>query len=203
MSHPQSQTSSLAALYNTAIRYGLPEPELTRVLNSDPFIPIPGALNLRTISSPSLPPNLIFRSGALSHLPLTALAPLKDTYKITTIFDLRSAREREKSPSPEIPGIETVWIPSTVDVDARFLGAGATATLVDEKIQPEKPKLAAVRIKPADFVANDGKDGYLKMYGEILDSHRDAYRAVFERLRDGRGGVLFHCTGSSPIFPHV
>jgi protein tyrosine/serine phosphatase len=49
-------------------------------------------------------------------------------------------------------------------------------------------------VKPAGFVANGGADGYVAMYGNVLKTHRDTYKAVFERLRDGEGGVLFHCT---------
>lgn len=164
-------------------------------LKSHPFIPIPGALNLRTISSPSLLPNLVLRSGCLSHLSPATLAPLKETYNITTIFDLRSAKEREKSPSPEVPGVETVWIPNTLDVDARFLGAGGEVVEGQKTIQ----SAASSRVNPSDFVANGGKDGYLKMYGEVLHTHKDAYKAVFEELRDGQGGVLFHCTGSLAV----
>ncbi|KUJ13818.1 uncharacterized protein LY89DRAFT_784680 [Mollisia scopiformis] len=191
MSSQEPQISEFLALCNVSIRDDIPKTKLEKVLKSHPFIPIPGALNLRTISSPSLPPNLIFRSGTLSHLSASALAPLKDTYNITTIFDLRSFEEREKSPTPEIPGIENVWIPNTLVVDSRFQGAGAvTSTMIVE----ENPEPVTVRIDPADFVANDGKDGFLKMYGEILESHRHAYKAVFKTLRDGHGRVLFHCT---------
>lgn len=47
---------------------------------------------------------------------------------------------------------------------------------------------------------NEGVDGYVKMYGNVLDTHKDAFKAVFERLRDREGGALFHCTGSSVSF---
>jgi hypothetical protein len=40
----------------------------------------------------------------------------------------------------------------------------------------------------------------LWMYGIILETHREVYKAVFERLRgvESTGGVLFYCSGSSP-----
>lgn len=53
-------------------------------------------------------------------------------------------------------------------------------------------------LSPADFAANDGVDGFVKTYGKMLDTHKDAFRVVFEKLKEPQGGgVLFHCTGSS------
>jgi protein tyrosine/serine phosphatase len=173
----------LSALVDTPIRDLLPEAAVKEILTSHPFIPIPLALNLRTISfPPHLPPNLIFRSGALSHLPPAALTQLKETYNISTIFDLRSATERKNSPSPDIPGIKTIWIPSAVDIDASVNGQ-------------EHWRTARFNVAHADFVENNGQDGFVKMYDTVLETHREPYKAVFENLRDGEGGVLFHCTG--------
>ena len=71
----------ISILLETNIREHLPEDAVRQILASHPFIPIPNILNLRTIShSPHLPPNIVFRSGALSLLPPSDLAPLKDTY---------------------------------------------------------------------------------------------------------------------------
>jgi hypothetical protein len=180
----------LAAALATPIQEPLPEATVKEILTSHPFIPIPHVLNLRTISSPPhLPPNLIFRSGALSHLPPTSLALLRETYNITTIFDLRSAAERKISPSPSIPGIKTIWIPSAVDIDASANGQ-------------EHWRTARFNVTHADFVENNGEDGFMRMYGAVLETHREPYRAVFEGLRDGEGSVLFHCTGMS-CFPIV
>lgn len=41
----------------------------------------------------------------------------------------------------------------------------------------------------------------LWMYGIILETHREVYKAVFERLKavETTGGVLFHCSGESPF----
>lgn len=63
---------------------------------------------------------------------------------------------------------------------------------------PKKP------LAPSEFATNNGVDGYLKMYSDVLeDTHRDVYRIIIERLRDGgEGGILFHCTGTnSSILP--
>ena len=174
----------LPALLDTPIQDPLPKAAVKEILTSYPFIPIPLALNLRTISfPPHLPPNLIFRSGALSHLPPAALAPLKEAYNISTVFDLRSAAERKSSPSPNIPGIKTIWIPSGVDIDTSANGQ-------------EHWRTARFNVAHTDFVENNGQDGFMKMYGAILETHKEPYKAVFEALRDGEGGVLFHCTGS-------
>lgn len=54
-------------------------------------------------------------------------------------------------------------------------------------------------IGPSDFVENEGEDGFVKMYGGVLDVYREAFGKVFGRLRDGGPGVLFHCTGLSPL----
>lgn len=37
------------------------------------------------------------------------------------------------------------------------------------------------------------------MYGDVLDIYKPSFRAVLEHLRDGRGPVLFHCSGE--IYP--
>ncbi|CZR70062.1 uncharacterized protein PAC_19963 [Phialocephala subalpina] len=187
MSNQQTQLSELSALYNISVRDAIPEAEVSRVLAANPFISIPEALNLRTISSPTLKPNLLFRSGSLSHLSPAVLAPLKSTYGIRAIFDLRSKAEREKNPSPEIEGIETVWIPSTADFGPKILSK-------EEEEGAEKPKQVLEAAKVEDFIQNEGKEGYVKMYGNVLETHAGAYKAVFQRLRDGGGGVLFHCT---------
>jgi protein tyrosine/serine phosphatase len=175
----------LSALLKMTIREPLPEDAVNRILSAPPFLQVPLALNLRTISAPSLAPGIIYRSGALSHLPPSSLSLLKSDHNITTIFDLRSRNERERSAAPQIDGIETIWVPSTIDIESVVMGAGS----VEGQSKP-----ALHDVKPADFVANNGIDGYIAMYGNVLKTHINAYQAVFERLRDGEGGVLFHCT---------
>lgn len=183
----------IAALLETNIRDPLPEDAVKEILASHPFIPIPNVLNLRTISHPpDLPPNLIFRSGAFSHLDAKALAPLAETYNIKTIFDLRNAAERRESPSPDIPGIKTVWIPSGADVLAGNAPSGEVQWKTERFV-----------LSPADFATNEGKDGFVKTYSAGLDMHREPYKAVFETLRDSDGGVLFHCVGSCAMCSSV
>lgn len=177
-------TIDLPALLEIPIRDTIDKSQVKQILASAPFLPIPQALNLRSISAPSLNPGIVYRSGALSHMPAASLAQLRDNYNIATVFDLRSKKEREKYPSPEIQGVETIWIPSGPDV---ALGIGAAEG---------NPKQVLSGLSPANFAANDGVDGYVKMYGNLLETHKDAFRAVFEKLKEPQCGLLFHCTGS-------
>jgi hypothetical protein len=99
--------------------------------------------------------------------------------------------EREM-PAPTLKGfegVETIWIPSTSD------SAGAGVPTGDEKAM-KKAKRVLMNIKPADFVEKNGEVAFVKMYGNVLESHKEAFKAVFERLKDvqAEGGILFHCT---------
>lgn len=172
-------------LLRMTIRNSLPEDAVKSILTKPPFLQIPLGLNLRTMTGPEIAPGNVYRSGGLSHLPTSSLALLKSDHNITTIFDLRSRNERERSPTPQIEGVESVWVPSTLDIAAGTLGADSAEVTA-------KPALHDVT--PADFVSNNGIDGYNTLYGNILRTHRDAYKAFFERLRDGEGAILFHCT---------
>ncbi|KAH8663650.1 tyrosine phosphatase family-domain-containing protein [Tricladium varicosporioides] len=181
----------ITKLLETPIQDAIPADEVHAVLKSSPFIPIPKALNLRTVISPTLTPNLIFRSGTLSYLPQTSLNELKETHNITTIFDLRGSKEREKSATPEIPGVKNVWVPSTEDFGSQVAGN-------EESLNRDGYGRPSHRdhVGPADFKENGGKDGYVKLYAHFLETHRKAYRGVFETLRDGKGeeSILLHCT---------
>lgn len=186
----QQFKDELPALLGTPLREDIPETSLKLVLSSPPFLPVPHALNLRTISSPSnLAPNIIFRSGALSHLPAAQLSTLFTTYNITTVYDLRSRGERERTASPDIEGIKTIWTPSSADIARLSIPSG-------DKEAVKKVRDVMTGLKPADFVDKNGDFGYVKMYGNVLDIHKDAYTAVFRRLMDSQaeGGILFHCT---------
>jgi protein tyrosine/serine phosphatase len=183
----QLPQADIWALLQTSIRDPLPESATKLLVSLPPFLPVPHALNLRTISSPSLlGPNVIFRSGSLSHLSEPVLSALRTNYNITTIFDLRSQKEREKVPSPSIEGIKTTWISSTAHV-----GRSAGSILDAEAV---KEKNVLTNVKVADFAQKNGKVAFVKMYGNLLFTQKDAYRGVFEMLRDSKSGILFHCT---------
>jgi hypothetical protein len=130
-------------------------------------------LNIRDISVPlSIRKEFLYCSGAFRHITPAGESSLAKQYRICTIFDLRSLAERNSRPSPHIEGIETRWIPSTTD--ARIL-----------RLKNEDPK---------DFIEEDGK-GYLKVYSNLLESYKDAFREVLFYLRDEKESeVLFHCT---------
>ncbi|KAE9378839.1 hypothetical protein N431DRAFT_363540 [Stipitochalara longipes BDJ] len=172
----------LAAVLEVPMGVILEESQIKEILASAPFLPIPQALNLRSISAPSVQPNLVFRSGALHHLPPSSLNQLNEKYNITTVVDLRNRKERAEYPSPEIEGVETVWIPSSADVPVGIGPAQAN------------PKQVLQGINFANFAKNDGVDGYVKMYANVLDTHKEAYKFVFEKLKENQGPLLFHCT---------
>ena len=183
----QLTQADISALLQTSIREPLPESATALLVSLPPFLPVPHALNLRTISSPSLlEPNVIFRSGSLSHLSEPVLSTLRTNYNITTIFDLRSQKEREKAPSPLIEGVTTNWIPSTP------LASNLGGSALDSEAAKQKKVLTEVKI--ADFAEKNGELAFVKMYGNLLFTQKDAYKAVFEMLRDSKSGILFHCT---------
>jgi hypothetical protein len=192
MATTEAPSPDLPSLLQIPISDPLPESDVNTILSSSPFIPIPYTLNFRTLTSPSLKPNLIFRSGDLSRLPPTSLARLKDDCKITTIFDLRYKKERERQPTPEIAGVENIWMPTMRDLNCLDSADGFV-------VEPVR-KLPSIKM-PDDFVANEGVDGFVKMHRIILETHREMYKAVFERLKavETTGGVLFHCSGESPF----
>jgi hypothetical protein len=142
----------IASIVQVPMETILEESQVQQILASAPFLPIPQALNLRTLLSPSLKPNIVFRSGFLWHLPQSSLIQPREKYKITTIFDLRNRKEREEHPSPQIQGIKTVWIPCSADGTE---GIGAAHS---------NPKQVLHGINTATFVENGGVDGYLQMY---------------------------------------
>jgi protein tyrosine/serine phosphatase len=179
---------NLSELLKTPINDPIPSDQVKLVLSSAPFIPVPSALNTRAISSASFKANHIYRSGKLSHLPASSLAILKSQYNITTIYDLRSHAERTKTPSSVFEGIETIWVRPAL--------SGSTWTEVSDEGVGEVKKREDRVFKAEEFITNEGVDGVIKLYGNILESHKEPFKAVFNRLKAGtEGAVLFHCTG--------
>ena len=186
----QQLQDELPSLVTIPFSEPLPEAKVKAILSSPPFIPIPQALNMRTLSSLALKaPNLILRSGTLSHIPASCLSNLRTTYNITTIYDMRSRSERERNASPDIEGIETVWIPNARDL------AGLEAPSGGEEAA-KKTKDVLLNLTPSDFIEKNGKVAFIKMYGNILELHKEVFKAVFRRLMDldAKGGILFHCS---------
>ena len=189
---PTLSDLEIQALLKTPIQLPLHPSQVQQVLSTLPFIPLPGALNLRTVTSSKLLPNKLFRSGVLTAWPASSLKELRTQHNIRTVFDLRSASERVKAPSPEIEGIETLWVPH----EDPPVGGNED----DEEIgrNPVKVKVELVPLEA--FAVNDGLDASIQRYYNVVKLYGGVYKSFFELIRDGglrEGGLLFHCTGSS------
>ncbi|KAL9612215.1 MAG: hypothetical protein Q9204_008972 [Flavoplaca sp. TL-2023a] len=176
---------SLLSLCSRSVTDALPSLQVATYLNKEPFISIPGGINIRSLASPTLPSGRIFRSGTLAQIPAPMLPQLLTTYNIRTIYDLRRADERKTAPSPIIDGVETVWIPSTID---------GTIYWPDQNGVPRK-KETPTAVPTAAFADGDGINAWTSTYRNILDTHGHIFKAILEKIRDGvEGAVLFHCT---------
>jgi hypothetical protein len=165
-------TVDLLTISSIPIQDQIPEEALKQALQQTPFVTLPGALNLRDLgaSAPSLVKRgLIFRSGTPSTLPPESLARLYTDLNIRRIFDLRSKREVNEDPTPNIQGIEKVWLP---------------------------PARAPNFVDIALFAGNGGARGYSVLYMDYLTVFAPIYKALFEQLRDRpHEAILFHCNG--------
>ncbi|THC96628.1 hypothetical protein EYZ11_003878 [Aspergillus tanneri] len=165
-------TYDLQTLLTTDIQTHLPADVVAQITSQPPFATVSGLFNVRDICAairPTLRRGYIYRSGALSGITDEGKSTLVNALGITTIFDLRNPSERTKSPSPDIPGVDTVWTPYSADPGQVDMQAFAT----DQT--------------PAPFV---------QMYRHILDISGPQFRKVFEHIRDcPQKAVLFHCTG--------
>jgi hypothetical protein len=172
-----STTVDLLTISSIPIQDLIPEEALKQALQQSPFVPIPGALNLRDLgaSAPShLKRGLIFRSGTPSALAPESLARLYTDLHIRRIFDLRSKREFNEDPVPNIQGIEKVWLP---------------------------PARAPNFVDIGLFAGNGGARGYSVMYVDYLTVFAPTFKALFEQLRDRpHEAILFHCNGMSISF---
>ncbi|KAL9615746.1 MAG: hypothetical protein Q9160_009290 [Pyrenula sp. 1 TL-2023] len=177
--------SDLTSLLSQSVLTPLPPSQVEVYLSKPPFISLPGAVNIRTVTSPTLPPGRIYRSGTLAHVQPFELSRLLTDYNIRTIYDFRSAAEREKSPDPIIDGVDTVWIPNTADGTVYWPDPSGV----------QRKKEAPKDVPAASFAEGDGVEAWDAAYRNVLDKYQHVYKAVFERLRGGtEGAVLFHCT---------
>lgn len=164
----------ISELVRTDLREKLPPPIVAEILSSPPFVKISGVANVRDISSTKTAVNIrqgfAYRSGVLTRITGLGMRKLVVDVGVKTIFDLRKPSEREKYPSPEIPGAETVWLayadtPQKTDMDAFAKDDGGVSAFVD-------------------------------MYDDALKALQPTFKAVFTHIRDQPNKpFLFHCTG--------
>ncbi|OCL14496.1 hypothetical protein AOQ84DRAFT_435640 [Glonium stellatum] len=161
---------SLSELVDTDIRTLIPAPIVEQVLCKEPFTAVPGVLNIRDLgiyASPFISQGIVYRCGALSSLTDEGKIILAKDLGIRLIMDLRSKTETSRDPEPNIEGVKSLWLPCI-----------------------QQP----LAVDLNDFVGDDGKKGYLKMYDDVLNIYKPSFKAVLEHLRDEGGPVLFHCS---------
>jgi len=171
------------------------DPKLVQqILARPPFVPIPGTFNSRDIGAP-LPfalgeieddnthnPHLrakyAYRTGSLENLSSEGKETIA-SLGIRKIFDLRSAKELEHHPDPEIADIEVIWKDnlevSSLRADPASQGADAQASNIEARDQS------------GDLLVN--------MYIDMLKTHKPSFHSVFKHIRDHPDQpFLFHCT---------
>ncbi|KIW18317.1 hypothetical protein PV08_02605 [Exophiala spinifera] len=169
---------TFATLINSPVNEDIPGPILDRSLSSTPFVPLKGAFNTRDIGiKPYLQPGLIYRSGSLAGLGDEGKDHLTATLGVQTVFDFRSAGERNAFPFPSIEGVQILSLPS------------------------DSP--AAANLEISDFVSLEsdtnywegGCRGWSKEYQRILTLYKQPFRKVLEHLLNNPGvPILFNCT---------
>lgn len=145
-----------------------------------PFITIPNIYNFRHLGSHRLPngrrtrTDLIYRSAEPSRINSSGISALQNL-KVSSIYDLRSEseilRNTAHTPVTDIPGTSRIAIP--------VFG----------------PASRSDHARRMGYYGEDGSQGFVKAYLDILDAGRDAYRAVFTHVRDRPDEpLLVHCT---------
>lgn len=156
---------------NTDIRNPIPEPVVAKIMSLPPFINIPGVSNFRDLSHDNkVRKGFVYRSGNLADITPDGKTILANDLGITAVFDLRNQSERENVPSPELEGIETIWMPYGV-------------------------RPASLNLR--DFAGEDkGAAGFVKMYTGILEASAPAFTQVFSHIKDRPSDpFIFHCSG--------
>jgi hypothetical protein len=168
----QNTQPDLLTIALTPITEHIPDSIIEKALQTPPFVPIPGASNLRDIGllpNAKVKSGLLYRSGSLHVLPESSIPLLKSKLKLSKIFDLRYVSERIRAPNPETNGVEQIWVSGSE---------------------------AMPRDAPAEFMGDGGMKGFIKMYDNILRIYASSYRTVLEYLRDEPNNpIIFHCSG--------
>lgn len=157
------------SIVTTKITETIPQPVLSQILSSVPFISLPGSFNARSLPSP-IKSSYAFRSGMLENITGPDITTLK-THNIKHIFDLRSMQETMDHPTPNIEDIEVLWVPSSWDNETTS------------------------ESRAAQHAAEKEKFSIVKMYMDMLSSHKALLKIVLQHVRDRpEEAFLFHCT---------
>jgi protein tyrosine/serine phosphatase len=161
-------------ILSTDIRTAIPESIVAKIISLPPFVILPGVSNFRDLSHDNeLRPGYAYRSGNMSDIEAKGKSILAEDLGITTIFDLRNQGERERAPSPEITGIETIWMP--------YGNRPASLNLLD-------------------FSQDESAKGFVKMYMGILNAATPIFTEIFSHIRDEPNDpFIFHCSGEYPL----
>ncbi|KAJ5164370.1 Protein-tyrosine/Dual-specificity phosphatase [Penicillium coprophilum] len=154
------ENNQISEVLHTDIRTPIPPALVAKITSLPPFIPIQGVSNFRDLSHDGnkLRKGFVYRSGSLSEIFGAGKSIIATELGITTIFDLRNENERQKAPSPDITGVETIWCP---------YGA--------------RPATLNLR----DFAGEDnGASGFVKMYNGILEAASPCFTMIFQHIRD-------------------
>ncbi|KAJ5189448.1 Protein-tyrosine/Dual-specificity phosphatase [Penicillium cf. griseofulvum] len=165
------ENHKIRQVLDTDIRVPIPPALVAKITSLPPFIPIQGVPNFRDLSHDGnkLRPGFVYRSGSLSGIWGAGKSIITTELGITTIFDLRNENERQKSPSPSITGVKTIWRP--------YGARPATLGLLD-------------------FVGEDkGATGFVKMYNGVLEAAAPCFTEIFKHIRDNpEDPFIAHCS---------
>lgn len=158
--------------------YLAPEQEYARFLSKNKysdlitrFKEVEGVPNFRDFGGYGLvKPGILFRSAVLNEITPKGIHQLRE-FGIKHVFDLRSTVEIEKSPTPELPGIQVIHSPVFENKDVSPQGL-------------------------YDMFSNEKIDGvFTNVYRDMLKGGGSAFNKVFSALRDYPDqGILIHCT---------
>ncbi|KAI8669213.1 hypothetical protein NW754_008843 [Fusarium falciforme] len=164
--------ADLEALAATHVRDAIPSEPLAAALSSPPFIPTRSLVNVRDLGAvpgSAIRPGRIFRSGMLDAAAADPEALAWLAANVSTVFDLRSERERAGYPSPEVPGVKFIFY----ERDGSYPGS------------PD----------PAVFAVDDGSTAWREQLLAVARAYKPTIRAVLEHVRDKpQEPFLFHCT---------
>ncbi|KAG9016336.1 hypothetical protein FRB90_003267 [Tulasnella sp. 427] len=171
------------SIFDTSIREPLDAEYVKSILSAPPFLQIPGLPNARSLPLPtSQTRGAILRSGETNHTTPAGATTLARQLGITKVFDLRSDKERAKFGEDKHL---VVNVPEGLEMEVVCVPALPPNTSDD------------LRSTFGRF-GSRGDEGFVEFYKEVLESGKEAFRKIFEFVRDevGEGkGCLIHCTG--------